>query len=136
MLNIYDSIGRVDPAAIDPAEVEKLPEPQRAALFECIKASRAAEDGEDRLGAARKLVVQTMRDYDVALAADQEANPPIDHITALRDVIAANNPNAPKRPQRKIDKETRAALDMAVTALAEARAELANAEVSLRTLSV
>jgi phytoene/squalene synthetase len=90
MIDIFDSIGRVAPDKIDPSAIDKMPDDQREALLACIAACRIAEDAEDRLAVARKSVTEKMRVYDEALAADQLANPPIDRISALRAVIAAN----------------------------------------------
>jgi phytoene/squalene synthetase len=91
VIDLFDQYGRLDPSKISPAQIEDLPEDKREALFACIAACRLAEDGEDRLKAARVNCAEKAQAYNLALEADQKANPPIDRIAAMRLVIAAQN---------------------------------------------
>jgi hypothetical protein len=136
MLNIFDQYGRVRAdLESEAATIEVMPDDQRAALVACLAAARAADDGEDRLIAARKNRDIKNRAHDEALARDHAANPAILPHEALRAVSAANGSNVKKAKTRKLNKEARAALTTAINELADARAEYHQAEVALRTLS-
>jgi hypothetical protein len=134
MINLFNELGKLSTDAIDPLEVENLPEAERVALFACIQSARDAEAGEDRHSAARKLVHERMREYDAALEADNLANPPILPRQAQDAVIAANLPGyVPKKI--KADPKSRAVLAKASTDLADARAAFIQAEAAMRLLS-
>jgi len=133
MIEIFDGYGHLAPQNIDAEEVEKLPEPERAALFECLKHARAAEEAEERVTIARKRVNDLMREHDAALAADHAANPPISKENALRAVIAANRPGyVPTKV--KANEKTRKRLAVATEELAAARSELIQMDASARVL--
>lgn len=129
-LNIFDHVGHVRDIA--PEEVPD-DQDQREALFKCLAACRAAEEGEARRDAARKVVTERMREHDAALAADHEAHPPATHQENLLAAIAARKPGYKPKPA-KIDSKIRDALDSAMVALAEARAELTRATAALKEL--
>jgi hypothetical protein len=132
-LNVFDAYGKLADD-IDPAAVEALPDNERDTLFACLAACRTAEAGENRRDAARKLVGELMRSHDAALAADIAANPPLTHAACLAEVSAAQRPGYKPKPA-KADAKTRKALAAVIVELSEARAELTQAEATLRTLS-
>jgi hypothetical protein len=133
-LNIFDAYSRIRDLSSDAdvAAIEALPDDHRTKLFECIAAVKASEAGSDRVYAVRADVRTKEAAYNVVLEAEQKANPPSTHKSALAAVIAAN---AGAKPEPvKVNKKTRAALAEADMALAEARSELTRATGELRTL--
>lgn len=126
-LNIFDQYGRVIPDVLvtEADEIEKLSDADRQKLISCVKAAMANQAGADRILAARQDIRAKESVYADALEADTKANPPITAHQALKAAIDANADRAVAQP--KVNKKTRAALDAAELALAEARIELQHA---------
>lgn len=134
-IELFDSLGRLCLDAIDPAEIEILPDAERTALFDCIKHSAAAQDGEARRDAARSSVSELNKAYEAARVADHEANPAMTHQQCLMASIAANDPEHYKPAKIKTNLKTRATLAKVAEELGAARAELNRAEAELKILS-
>jgi len=132
-LYLFDGYGKIrSDLDTEAATIEALPDDHRTKLFECIAAVKASEAGQDRVATARGDVRQKEAVYNAALAAEQKANPPATHKSALTAVIAANEGRKPVKV--KINKETKAKLTDADMALAESRTELNRATGELRLL--
>jgi len=127
-LEVFDRFGNIADN-IDPAEVEALPDDRREILIGMLKVARAAEAADDYRIACRKNVSDGMRTHDAAVAADHIANPAITMRSAQLAVINRGKKDWKPEP-RKVNKKTRDALAFAITALAEARADLTRADAA------
>lgn len=131
MLEVFDKHGAIADN-IDPAEVEALPDDQREILIGMLKVARAAEAADDYRIACRTAVTEGMRTHDAALADDHAKNPSQTHQDALLDVIYRNRQKDKPKQTRKLNKKVRDTLTLAITTLAEVRADLTRADNAFR----
>ncbi|SHG10394.1 hypothetical protein [Bradyrhizobium erythrophlei] len=135
-LSIFDQYGHVS-RAINPADVEALPDDQRAILMTTLTACRDAEDCEAKISELRIAVNKSMHAYDRAVLAHDAAQPKVTHQAALLATLAANDPDhypAPKKP-RPINPKIKTALVTALQELTTVRDALQNATAEFKTLS-
>jgi len=119
---------------LDPSEVETLSPEDQEVLAATIIDCRAAEAQDVLVAEKRKVLSEKMKAHDVAVAADQLANPPTTAVEAARAAIHANNPYLPPIQPRKPNKKTRSAIAEANRDLAEARSDYTRASAEQKVL--
>jgi hypothetical protein len=131
-INCFDQRGHfiLDTLVTQEAEIRLLSDDHRQRLVTLAKAAMADKAGQERIRAARIAVHEKEVAHANALEADQKSNPPITAHQAQRAAIDANAGRPVAQP--KVNKKTRAALEAADVALADAHIEMQHAQTAAR----